>query len=165
VILIYFVKTYNKTHINNLFFNPIRLREKCVVSEWNLAKSASLMEKPYVRYAWSFIATSPRAHLMPFERDGEIYFASAATHARNELAGRACKRVAVFRWKLLREVEGQGCGEAETIISQFAVRSLMIVYFHSRREKYPETRSCINLGGSDCRFRSTYLVLTHNRTL
>ena len=35
--------------------------------------------------------------LMVFERDGEIYFASSAMHARSELAGRACKRAATFR--------------------------------------------------------------------
>lgn len=108
-----------------------------------------------------------RTRLMVFERDGEIYFTSAAMHARNELAGRACKRVAAFRWKLLREVEGQGCGEAETIISQFAVRTLTIAHFHSRREKCPESR-CINsrISLRDIQivdFDWNFLVLGYNR--
>lgn len=48
-------------------------REKCVASEWNLAKSASLMEKPYGRYAWSFIATSPCAFNAVWTRREDLF--------------------------------------------------------------------------------------------
>ena len=76
-----------------------------------------------------------RTRLIVFERDGEIYFASSAMHARSELAGRVCKRAATFRWKLLPEVKRQGCSEAETIISQFAVRTLTIEHTFTRDER------------------------------
>lgn len=80
---------------------------------------------------------------MSFERREDLFRAFRghdSGNVRQEWISepRACERVAVPRWKLRARVEGQGCGEAETIISQFAIRNGARVHFHLQRKKFSE---------------------------